>query len=91
MDIASIGMIVVLLGMMYFFMIRPDQKKKKAHRQMMDELGAGAEITTIGGIIGKIVDIDGDTVTIETGEDRVRIEITKWAISAIGRATVQGR
>lgn len=77
----SIIMIVVLIAVFYFFMIRPEQKKKKQTEEMRNSLGVGDKITTIGGMVGKIVEINGDLVTFETGEDRVRIQITKWAIS----------
>ena len=77
----SIIMIVVLIAVFYFFMIRPENKKKKKAEEMRNALGVGDKITTIGGMVGKIVDISGDLITFETGEDRVRIQVTKWAIS----------
>lgn len=78
---SSIIMLVVLIIVFYFFLIRPENKKKKQLEQMRNELGVGDKITTIGGIVGKIVNISGDLITFETGEDRVRIQVTKWAIS----------
>ncbi|MCC8077229.1 MAG: preprotein translocase subunit YajC [Oscillospiraceae bacterium] len=78
---SSIIMIVVLIAVFYFFMIRPEQKKKKKTEEMRSSLAVGSKITTIGGMVGKIVAIDGDLITFETGEDRVRIQVTKWAIS----------
>ena len=78
---SSIIMIVVLIAVFYFFMIRPENKKKKKAEEMRNALGVGDKITTIGGLVGKIVDISGDLITFETGEDRVRIQVTKWAIS----------
>ena len=77
----SIIMIVVLIAVFYFFMIRPEQKKKKKTEEMRNSLGVGDKITTIGGIVGKIVEINGELITFETGEDRVRLQVTKWAIS----------
>ena len=77
----SIIMIVVLIAVFYFFMIRPEQKKKKKTEEMRNSLGVGDKITTIGGIVGKIVELNGDLITFETGEDRVRLQVTKWAIS----------
>ena len=79
--LSSILMIVVLIAVFYFFMIRPENKKKKKAEEMRNALGVGDKITTIGGMVGKIVDISGDLITFETGEDRVRIQVTKWAIS----------
>ena len=77
----SILMLVVLIAVFYFFIIRPENKKKKKLEVMRSELSVGDKITTIGGIIGKIVSINGDLITFETGEDRVRIQVTKWSIS----------
>ena len=78
---SSIIMIVLLFVVFYFFLIRPENKKKKKLQQMRNELKVGDQITTIGGMVGKIVSIKDDMITFETGEDRVRIQVTKWAIS----------
>ena len=78
---SSIIMLVVMIAVFYFFLIRPENKKRKKLEAMRNELGVGDRITTIGGIVGKIVDISGDLITFETGEDRVRLQVTKWAIS----------
>ena len=81
---SSIIMIVVLIVVFYFFLIRPENKKKKKAEEMRNSLEVGDKITTIGGLVGKIVHISGDLITFETGEDRVRIQVTKWAISTNG-------
>ena len=81
---SSIIMLVALVAVFYFFMIRPENKKKKKLEEMRNSLDVGDKITTIGGLVGKIVDISGDLITFETGEDRVRIQVTKWAISTNG-------
>ena len=73
--------IVVLLGVMYAVMIIPENKRKKKAQQMRDSIEVGDKITTIGGMIGKVVHVTEDTITFETGEDRVRIETAKWAVS----------
>jgi len=72
---------VLIFVFFYFFMIRPENKRKKAITQMRNELAPGDEIVTIGGIVGKIVHVDGELITFETGEDRVRIQIQKWGVS----------
>ncbi len=79
---SGIIMIVALFVVFYFFMIRPENKKKKKLAEMRDALSVGDKITTIGGIVGKVVAISGDLITFETGEDRVRLQVTKWAISS---------
>ncbi len=53
--------------------------------EMRNSLSIGEEIVTIGGIIGKVVQVTEDTVTFETGEDRVRIQTKKWAISTTAK------
>ena len=80
---------VVLIGVFYFLLIRPENKKKKALSEMRNALSVGDEVTTIGGIVGKVVHIKDDLVTIETSEDRVRIQITRWAISTKGTQTTE--
>ena len=77
----SIIMIVGMVALMYFMMIRPQKKKQKEEQAMRDNLQIGDEITTIGGIIGKIVTIKEDSLIIETGADRNHMKITRWAIS----------
>ena len=84
MDPVTIVMLLGLVVVFYFFMIRPESKKKKKVAEMRNSITDGDEITTIGGLIGKVVHTNEDTVTFETGEDRVRIKVTKWAISAKG-------
>lgn len=79
-SLLSIGMIVVMIGAMYFLMIRPQKKQERETNEMRNNLQVGDEITTIGGIIGKIVSIKEETVMIETGHDRTRIRILKSAV-----------
>ena len=72
-------MVVVLVGM-YFLVLRPQKKQEKEINDMRNNLKVGDEITTIGGIIGKIVSIKEETVMIETGHDRTKIRILKSAV-----------
>ena len=78
----SMIMIVAMLAMLYFFMIRPENKRKKEAQNMRDSLTVGDVITTIGGITGTICTVKENTIMIESGVDRVRIELTKWAVSS---------
>lgn len=78
---------VILILVFYFLLIRPENKKKKALNEMRNALSVGDEVTTIGGIVGRVVHIKDDLVTIETSEDRVRIQFTRWAISTKGTQT----
>ena len=86
---STILMLVVLFALMYFLMIRPENKRKKQAQEMRDSLKKGDIITTIGGVVGKIVAVTNDTIVIETSEDRVRIEFTKWAVSSKGTQGAQ--
>ncbi len=87
MDPTTILMLVVLIAVFYFMIIRPENKRKKAAEQLRSGLKKGDKLTTIGGIVGNIVQVNDDTIIIETSEDRVRIEITKWAVSTTGVQT----
>ncbi|HBL41608.1 MAG TPA: preprotein translocase subunit YajC [Ruminococcaceae bacterium] len=82
-----IGLMVVLFGAMYFLMIRPQKKKQKEEQQMRDSLQIGDEITTIGGIMGRVVTIKDDSLVIETGADRNKMKIARWAIQTNNTAT----
>lgn len=84
---SSIIMLVVLIAVFYFMLIRPENKRKKKAQEMRDSLKKGDTITTIGGIVGKIVMVKPDTIVIETSDDRVRMELTKWAVSTVGVQT----
>ena len=78
---ASLIMMVVMFAIIYFLMIRPENKRKKQAEEMRNSLKKGDQITTIGGIVGRIVMVTDDTIVIETSDDRVRMELTKWAVS----------
>ena len=78
MGLDMILMLVLMFAMLYFFMIRPENKRK-----------VGDVITTIGGIVGTICKVDESTIVIETSADRVRIEFTKWAVSSKNVAPTQ--
>ena len=78
-------MIVLFIAIFYFMILRPENKKKKEAEALRNSLHKGDKITTIGGIVGKIVQITEDTITFETGEDRVRLQTKKWAISTTAK------
>lgn len=82
---SMILMIVLMFAIFYFLIIRPENKKKKKTEEMRNSLSIGDEITTIGGLTGKIVQVTEDTITFETGEDRVRIQAKKWSISTTAK------
>lgn len=76
----SLIMIVAMLAIFYFFMYRPQKKQDKEQNDMRNNLKVGDEITTIGGIIGKIVSIKDETVLIETSNERNKIRILRTAV-----------
>jgi preprotein translocase subunit YajC len=76
-------MLVLVLVVMYFVMIRPQKKQEQAANDMRNNLEVGDEITTIGGIIGKIVSIKEETLVLETSHDRTHIRILKSAVSRV--------
>ena len=77
----TIIMLVLMLGIFYFMLIRPENKRKKEQEQLRSSLKNGDQITTIGGITGTVVNVKDDKFVIETGADQVRIEFAKWALS----------
>ncbi len=83
--ILMIVIYVAIFAALYFFLIRPNSKKKKEEAQLRNNLEIGDEITTIGGIVGRVVAIkeDDDSIVIETGSDRNKMKMKKWAISSI--------
>ena len=87
--LSTIVKLVVMVAIFCFLLIRPENKKKKELAKMRSELTVGDEITTIGGILGTICAVKEDSIVIETGADRVRIEFAKWAISTKGAQTTE--
>lgn len=75
-------MLVAMFAIMYFMMIRPENKRKKEAEEMRASIRKGDSITTIGGIIGTVVDVKENNIVIETSADQVRIELAKWAVSS---------
>lgn len=84
---------VAIFAALYFFLIRPNSKKKKEEAQLRNSLEIGDEITTIGGIMGRVVAIkdDEDAIIIETGSDRVKMKFKKWCISTVDTVKEQSQ
>ena len=76
---------VALFACLYFLLIRPNFKKKKKEQEMRNNIEVGDDITTIGGIQGRIIAVkeDEDAFVIETGPDRTKMKFKKWAISSV--------
>ena len=88
-------MMVAMLALMYFMLIRPENKRKKEAEEMRASMKSGDNVTTIGGVTGIVVDVKEDKFVLETGADRVRIEFAKFALSenhtAAARAAAENK
>ena len=82
MDVGMLLSLVIVIAIFYFMLIRPENKRKKEAEQMRSNMKVGDEITTIGGIVGTVVNVKDDKFVIETGADQVRIELMTWALSS---------
>ncbi|MBQ9532196.1 MAG: preprotein translocase subunit YajC [Eubacterium sp.] len=88
---SGIILMVVLVGVMYFLMIRPQKKRQKEEQEMRSSLEIGDDIITIGGIVGKVVTIREEDIVIETGSDRNKMKVMRWAINTNLTKTEQHR
>lgn len=79
---STLIMIVAMFAIMYFMLIRPENKRKKEAEEMRSAVKTGDKVTTIGGIIGTVVSVKDDKFVLETSADQVRIEFAKWALSS---------
>ena len=79
--VSTIIMLVLMVGIFYFMLIRPENKRKKEAEQLRSSVKTGDKVTTIGGIIGTVVSVKDEKFVLETSADQVRIEFAKWAIS----------
>ena len=81
--ISTIIMLVAMIAIFYFVIYMPQKKQEKETARMRDNLQIGDEISTNGGILGRIVKIKEDIITIETGSDKTKLKIFKWAVRAV--------
>ena len=78
--IGQFAPLVILIVVFYFLLIRPQRKRDKAEREMRNSIEVGDEISTIGGFIGRVVNIKDDVLIIESSNDRTKLKIYRWAI-----------
>ena len=78
--IGQFAPLVILIVVFYFLLIRPQRKRDKAEREMRNSIEVGDEISTIGGFIGRVVNINDDVLIIESSNDRTKLKIYRWAI-----------
>ena len=82
-DYYSFILLGVMLVMMYFMVIRPQRVRDKQQAEMRNSIEVGDGVTTIGGIVGRVVSVKDDTLLIETGSDRVKVRLMKWAVQEV--------
>ncbi|RKG83579.1 preprotein translocase subunit YajC [Corallococcus sp. CA049B] len=87
--LGTFGFLAVLVAIMYFVMIRPQQKQLKEHRNLLAGLKKGDDVVTSGGILGRIHQVDDSTVTLEIASG-VRVRVLKTAVSAKGTIPAAG-
>ena len=80
---------VLVLGVMYFLLIRPQKKKDKQLQEMRSNIEIGDTVVTIGGIVGIVVSMKEDTVVVETGTDRSKLRFKRWAISEVNKLNAE--
>ncbi len=78
---STLLMLAVMGGLFYFMLIRPENKRKKEAEATRNSISVGDQVTTIGGIIGTVVNVKEDKFVMETSADQVRVEFAKWAVS----------
>ncbi len=81
--------ILIMVLVMYFLMIRPEKKRRKKEKAMLDALKRGDRICTIGGIYGTIMDIKDDTITLSVGRDNLSMVVARWAIRSVEDVTIE--
>lgn len=82
---------VLTLGLMYFMIYRPQKKQQKKDTEMRNALDIGDEVTTIGGIVGRVVAIKEDTFVLETGSDRMKIRFRRSAIASVKKLDLEAK
>ncbi|TYQ13292.1 UNVERIFIED_CONTAM: preprotein translocase subunit YajC [Acetivibrio alkalicellulosi] len=71
---------IIFIGAMYFFVMMPQKKRDRRHREMIDSLKVGDNVVTVGGVVGKIINIKDDEFVVETSVEKTQVKIKKWAI-----------
>ena len=79
----TVGYLVFFIGIMYLLIFLPQKKRDKKAKAMLEALQVGYAVVTIGGIAGKVINIKDDEVTIETGVEKTKVNIKKWAVKEV--------
>ena len=89
MDVFSLGFLVIMILVFYFMMIRPQRKKDKQIKEMLNNLKAGDRICTIGGIYATITGIKDDMITLSVGRENTSMVVARWAIRSVEEVTIE--
>lgn len=81
--LGTIVLMVVMVGVFYFLLIRPQKKREKQTAEMRNKIEIGDGVVTIGGVIGRVVSVKDETILIETGTDRTKLRIQRWAVQEV--------
>ncbi len=85
MFLVQFGPIILLFGLMYVILILPQKRKEKKTREMINQAIVGDKVVSIGGISGKIINVKDDEFTIESGNERTKVTVKKWAIKEVDK------
>lgn len=87
--LGTIILMVVMVGVFYFLLIRPQRKREKQTAEMRNKVEIGDGVVTVGGVIGRVVSIKDDTILIETGTDRTKLRIQRWAVQEVEKLELE--
>ena len=87
--LSSVVLIVAMVAIFYFLLIRPQKKREKQTTDMRNNIEIGDGVTTIGGIIGRVVSIKDETLLIETGSDRNKLRVQRWAVQEVEKLELE--
>ncbi len=85
--LSSFVPLILMLAIFWFLLIRPQKKRAQEHKTMLENLKRGDHIITSGGVIGRIIELDADSVLLESGESKLRL--TRGAIGALHNASAK--
>ena len=88
-NISMIAMLVIMFAVMYFLLYRPQKKQQKKDAEMRNSLEIGDEVTTIGGIVGRVIALKEDTFVLETGSDSTKIRFRRAAVQAVTKLDME--
>lgn len=86
---STILIMVLMVVVFYFVLIRPQKKREKQTSQMRSSIEIGDGVTTVGGIIGRVVSIKDETLLVETGSDRTKVRIQRWAVQEVEKLELE--